>query len=340
MKLRFIPTKSDEDRRAFTLIELLVVVAIVGVLIALLLPAIQQAREAARRSQCQANMKQIGTALHNYNSAHNIFPPMKIWGQESRLQPWIGGNAMSWRVLILPMMDQQQLYDTINFDHWLQVAANSGVPQAELGWKQAERTIVQSYICPSDITPIVNQNIDTAGGSTGLMAGTNYGGVISSTITHGNTGLARYSDGGFAFAGDTVAGYIDGMSQTVMAVEIFRGKAFRVVNANIDATGRRCGRWIASSATCEADSSEPPNFGINTKNAATSADLGEDRVDWIDDMAGPGRTGRRPASSLHVGGANVLMGDATVHFISENVDRDLWRNTGSRAGKETQQIKF
>ncbi|MGL4462954.1 MAG: DUF1559 domain-containing protein [Planctomycetia bacterium] len=317
-------------RRAFTLIELLVVIAIIGVLIALLLPAIQQAREAARRSQCQSNMKQLGTALHNYNSAHSIFPPMKIWGRETRVQNWIGGNSMSWRVMILPMMDQQQLYDTINFDEWLQEDANPNSPPS---WRQAERQILPSLLCPSDSSRVV---VNANGPAT---AGTNYGALVSSTITHGDQNLAGWSDGGFAFMGDTVAGYEDGLSQTAMVVEVFRGKAFRITSAGYDATGLRCGRWIASTAFCEADSSEVPNFGINARNAPTNDDLGEDRTDWSDDMNW-GRVGRRPASSTHVGGVNVLMGDATVKFMSENVDRDLWRHTGTRAGKETQQVKF
>ncbi|MGL4462951.1 MAG: DUF1559 domain-containing protein [Planctomycetia bacterium] len=335
------PLNFPAVRRAFTLIELLVVIAIIGVLIALLLPAIQQAREAARRSQCANNLKQIGTALHIYSSAHNIFPPVKISGSETRVETWVNGNALSWRVMILPMMDQQQLYDTINFDHWLRVDANFSVPEAELGWKQAEGTILPALLCPSDNT---RQKVSGTG-SSDPSAGTNYGALLSSTIEHGNINFAGSSDGGFAYAGDRLAGYADGLSKTAMVVEVFRGKAFRrTEGGGVDRTGLRCGRWIASSALCEADSSEPPNFGINAKNAATPTDVGEDIIDWDDDFGGPplfnGRSGRRPSSSLHVGGVNVLLGDATVQFVSENVDRDLWRNTGTRAGSETQQIKF
>src|SRR3954470_16964481 len=96
---------SPSRRRGFTLIELLVVIAIIGVLIALLLPAVQQAREAARRAQCSNNLKQLGLGLHNYHDAFKCFPPGsvvdKFWG---------------WQSLLLPYMEQNQTYDGLNFE--------------------------------------------------------------------------------------------------------------------------------------------------------------------------------------------------------------------------------
>jgi prepilin-type N-terminal cleavage/methylation domain-containing protein len=103
-------------RSAFTLIELLVVIAIIAILIALLLPAVQQAREAARRSTCKNNLKQIGLGLHNYHSVHNIFPQGKVVRGSGGVLAypgcpgWINGSGFSWRVMLLPMMDQAPLY--------------------------------------------------------------------------------------------------------------------------------------------------------------------------------------------------------------------------------------
>src|SRR5215471_10258257 len=106
------------NRRAFTLIELLVAIAIIGLLIALLLPAVQAAREAARRMQCVKNMKQLGLAIHNYHSIHNAIVPGRIW------KPLPNGNFPTtfsgtpdtpWSVLILPQLEQQTLYDAFNF---------------------------------------------------------------------------------------------------------------------------------------------------------------------------------------------------------------------------------
>ena len=103
---------SGSRRRGFTLIELLVVIAIIAVLIALLLPAVQAAREAARRAQCVNNLKQIGLAMHNYNSTFDVIPP---GGVVVLANPWANNsNMLSWRTLILPQMEQNNLYNSVN----------------------------------------------------------------------------------------------------------------------------------------------------------------------------------------------------------------------------------
>ena len=102
-------------RTAFTLVELLVVIAVIGILIALLLPAVQQAREAARRSQCRNNMKQLGLALHNYHDTHLAFPPGWI-GVAGGVQDPEGESGVGWGALILPYMDQSALFSEFNFE--------------------------------------------------------------------------------------------------------------------------------------------------------------------------------------------------------------------------------
>src|SRR3954447_15007821 len=101
------------SRRGFTLIELLVVIAIIGVLIALLLPAVQAAREAARRAQCTNNLKQIALAMHNYHDTVGSFPPGGISGGDPN--GWWSGGWWPWTVFILPAMEQGTLYNAINF---------------------------------------------------------------------------------------------------------------------------------------------------------------------------------------------------------------------------------
>ena len=110
------PSPADQKpRSAFTLVELLVVITIIGILIALLLPAVQAAREAARRLQCTNNMKQIGLALHNYQSTHQCFPPAVLWGNHTQAQN-TQAKHHTWLTLILPYLEQQPLWESVDFN--------------------------------------------------------------------------------------------------------------------------------------------------------------------------------------------------------------------------------
>ena len=117
-------------RPGFTLVELLVVIAIIGILVALLLPAVQMAREAARRMQCSNHMKQIGLALHNYHDVNKIFPPAAIWGAPVAGQSLQRAYHHTWLVMLLPYMEQQVLYDSIDgrLRIWGQSAVSKEVP--------------------------------------------------------------------------------------------------------------------------------------------------------------------------------------------------------------------
>jgi prepilin-type N-terminal cleavage/methylation domain-containing protein len=127
------PPRNSTRRIGFTLVELLVVIAIIGVLVALLLPAVQAAREAARRSSCQNNLRQIGLATQNFHDSRNMFPPLRIAGAE--------GWASFW-VLIMPYTEQGTLFD--RWDLTLKYAAQSA---------QARQTQIKSYYCPARRPP-------------------------------------------------------------------------------------------------------------------------------------------------------------------------------------------
>jgi prepilin-type N-terminal cleavage/methylation domain-containing protein len=130
------------SRTGFTLVELLVVIAIIGILVALLLPAIQAAREASRRSSCSNNLKQLGLALQNYHDTYKTFPPVAVFGKfggPGKQPASVPSPAYNhtWCLMILPFMEQQPLYDTV--DKLLRV------------WDQPIRsTVVQTFLCPSD----------------------------------------------------------------------------------------------------------------------------------------------------------------------------------------------
>ena len=128
----FVETKRQcVRRRGFTLVELLVVIAIIGVLVSLLLPAVQQAREAARRMQCTNNMKQLGLALHNYHDTFKTFPRTPWWyngGGGNQSTEFFSG--FSWRTMILPFIEQGALHDQINWS--LPLTDNTGTPMSNL----------------------------------------------------------------------------------------------------------------------------------------------------------------------------------------------------------------
>ena len=133
-------------RRAFTLVELLVVIAIIGILVSLLLPAVQAAREAARRMQCSNNLKQIGLALHNYHDTYNTFPPGVVTPGNCCSTP----SAGTWTLFILPYMEQTPLYDRYDFRLWNDSnpgrTGATGGPNAFVCMQR-----IPSYVCPSDI---------------------------------------------------------------------------------------------------------------------------------------------------------------------------------------------
>jgi prepilin-type N-terminal cleavage/methylation domain-containing protein/prepilin-type processing-associated H-X9-DG protein len=157
-------TKHYSRNRGFTLVELLVVIAIIGILVALLLPAIQAAREAARRTSCTNNLHQIGVALHNYHSARQVFPYGANDGDCESMTPF--REVMAWRVLILPYMEQQPLYDQL-----VPLAELSNTTKTKNGCTNPERRPwdltplqqqpVPEYICPSEQLPYIKTGLDT-----------------------------------------------------------------------------------------------------------------------------------------------------------------------------------
>src|SRR5690606_839337 len=135
------PQGHSSRRHAFTLVELLVVIAIIGILVALLLPAVQSAREAARRMQCQNNLKQLGLALHNYHDALQAFPPSSVWPDESQIASKNNGNlGPTWVILILPYLEQQALHDAFDLNQSICAEYNRAPRSVQLA----------TMLCPSD----------------------------------------------------------------------------------------------------------------------------------------------------------------------------------------------
>jgi prepilin-type N-terminal cleavage/methylation domain-containing protein/prepilin-type processing-associated H-X9-DG protein len=185
-------TRPQSASPGFTLIELLVVIAIIGVLIALLLPAVQAAREAARRTQCLNNLRQIGIALHGYHDANQVFPPGGWVAGANRTTRWI-----AWSALLLGHMEQQALQNSLNLDLGYDRPANS----------TAAATVLSVYLCPSSR----RQQVRVSG-----RGACDYGGIYGERITSPNNppkGAMLYDQT------ISIAAVRDGTSQTIFVGE-------------------------------------------------------------------------------------------------------------------------
>ena len=201
-----VPTGSASRRhvdrrhpRGFTLIELLVVIAIIAVLIALLLPAVQQSREAARRTQCKNNLCQIGLAIQNYEMAHNVLPPGSV-NPTGPIRSEPIGYHMSWAVQILPYLEQQNVFRSIDF------AVGAYDPRNE----KSRKMVIPSYLCPSDF----RHSTGDQGSSPSNFAGVQHD--VEAPIDNGNHGVFVLN---LAVSMDSVT---DGTSTTLFVGEIGR----------------------------------------------------------------------------------------------------------------------
>ncbi len=298
--------------RGFTLIELLVVIAIIGVLIALLLPAVQAAREAARRAQCSNNLKQMGLALHVYHGSHDVFPPGYISKTltAQRNSPETG-PGWGWGTMILNDLEQRPLYNAVNFS----------LPITDPGSSTVRTSALSVYLCPSSAGasgPVTLYNDEDMVATDDLSPG-------QYVASAGQLEVEEFpSENNGIFYRNSRIGLRDirdGSSLTLMAGERSRNVA--------DAT------WVGVIPGAEVCTN--PKWPVRSCETANVMVLGHtgpspDQT-WVDVPNYRG-AGADDFWSLHPGGCNFLMADGSVRFVKGSVDPKIFSYLSTRAGSE------
>ncbi len=334
-------------RSGFTLVELLVVIAIIGVLVGLLLPAVQAAREAARRMQCSNNLKQIGLALHNYESAYKVLP----FGKGAS---YLGAPIYarwSQHAMILPYIEQSALYNTIDFRFPPDTPGMGGVIPFMPAYTNStgvnaasSRTPVPGFFCPSDVSPsdVWQAQNNYVGNQGGWLCDRSDqpGEATDVSPSETQTGVFYY------LSKVKFSGVTDGLSNTIFFSEKIRGQG--TPNARTDAF------VIPHQNTLDATFAACSNINTLTATPLTSKYgyswvMGENCCTQYNHVATPnshtcGGTGfpgsmtnmamQVSAASRHTGGVQCMLGDGSVRFVTSSVDLNVWRAVGSRATGE------
>ncbi|MEO1984909.1 MAG: DUF1559 domain-containing protein, partial [Fuerstiella sp.] len=291
----------------------LVVIAIIAILIALLLPAVQQAREAARRTQCKNNMKQLGLAIHNYHDVYNMFPTGSVPGVTDPANPggnFINQSSWGWHAFILPMIDQAPLFNNLGVnDRKLYDITSDRTVTPDRGSLDLMFPVLKAFMCPSDTTGPrlkagmrrANFNGANQSGISGAVNNwrpptSNYPGVCGFRDINRPNGPTRAAQRGIFYNASRVRfrDITDGTTNTFFVGE----------------RDQRCGAgsWIGNRA---------PRGG-----GTRGADYTFGKVSKIinDPTNGGSNNCTDGFSSKHVGGAQFLLGDGSVRFVSENID--------------------
>jgi len=341
---------SSEWRTGFTLIELLVVISIIAVLIALLLPAVQSAREAARRIQCTNNLKQIGLAMHNYHTANNTFPMgsteqlFAIGPPASNMYPW---NDWSIQAQLLGYVEQGPLYNSINFCFPpVASALGSGTAGTALLVK------ISSFLCPSDARAgksYINSYYGSMGPSVGYITQTQSSGLFAMTVCNNISAITDGTSGTVAFSERLVGSPSqpdhfpgNGMDNLPSSPGFGAYNAQTIIPA-FQTTLTACNAaWQANinTSSCYQSAGEYWAWGAPGMTLFnTLVPPGSTQYPWNSCRSGCGGCGTDNsnivnATSNHPGGCNVMMADGSVRFVKSSISMLIWMQLGTIAGGE------
>ena len=308
---------NGRPQRGFTLVELLVVIAIIGVLVALLLPAIQAAREAARRSQCLNNLRQITLAAHNYNDTFGLLPP-------GSLDP----HRQTWYHAILPHLEQASL--AAEYDGGLyHIGPNRVIAE----------TTVSTMQCPSSTQKVLSSffrgnyvcNIGNLGRGRGSVYVLDSRTVGDVTVQYGRAPFI--SAGVDEFRQKSLSFIYDGTSNTLAFSEVIQGTTGTSVHGNPNQTDHRGMPYQASYcwfSTWQVPNSPDPDVTAGSGNTCVPTPFAPCVAGGI--VGGPSYIAAR---SRHPGGVNASMVDGSVGFISDNIQWEVWQALGTAQGQET-----
>ena len=326
---------SDLSRRGFTLVELLVVITIIGILIALLLPAVQAAREAARRMDCSNKLRQIGLAMHNYHASHKVFPP----GAISKIprppgaapDGTIADQGAPWSVLILPFLEQMPLYKEFNFSgsfsSRLGDRATNGSDDGTGRYPDGPQFVsLPPFQCPSDPASGPDETNSNYFGCSG-------GGLPSEAafVPTGSAGRVFFENGVYYINSKVKIAHItDGTSNVFLAGET------RYCNLRQGATNPSYNKpgdqWTWASTVQIRQGGVHCFIGC----CASAVDQINTVLQLLDGSDWDPRTTcwftppMRIFGSYHPGGCHMMMADSSVHFFSENMDLRTFQTLGAR----------
>jgi prepilin-type N-terminal cleavage/methylation domain-containing protein/prepilin-type processing-associated H-X9-DG protein len=308
-------------RAGFTIVELLVVIAIIGVLVALLLPAVQAARESARRMHCQNNLKQLGIACHNFHAAHHTLP---IGTVDQISYDTANSERRNWLFFILPFMEETATYD--RYMAWL--AGGGTAP-----WYNApdRLKVIAMYCCPSDLNSPKTMTHEDFGPGSSQGFHSNYVGCAGSTAFNVGGTLGDKNNGVFRYKYSTpLARITDGTSHTLLTSEI-RVAPDDVISGQPgyghDVRGRM---WNpANQGSILFSTQNPPNTTLSDalnycQNSVPQAPCINTTTNIV-----------LYARSMHSGGVNAGLVDGSVRFIADEVDAALYMGLGTIAKGET-----
>lgn len=329
-------------RRGFTLVELLVTIAIIALLIALLLPAVQMVRERARRAQCANNLKQIGTALHNYHDVHGVLP-FGCGPDTDGLISSVGtldARRYSAQSQLLPFLEQGNVHDLINFHvATFHPFVNAGMDEPrinEIGKEEAinglaATTMIPVFLCPTDQDELQI-----------LWSHNNY------RACNGSSWSGRMGNGMFGQVSSVrFANVSDGLSNTAMFSERCKGKWDRNSYDYLADLYDMGGIWAEDTFRQECGSLTPQSAQAYRHEIDGGQNWLDGNMNWTryNHVLPPNHMSCKngitwdgvvmTASSRHSGGVNLLLADGTTRFVNDQVDEQLWRDLATIRGGET-----